>query len=97
MAWGQEIKREGISGRNFRAIERAIEAAMPELARLQLNVEDCWIEVVDIGRSPSWCCLERKTGLHSGEEASGQSPIIRLNSAKMISASYVRNLRGEQA
>jgi hypothetical protein len=43
MAWGQEIKREGISGRNFRAIE----AAMPELARLQLNVEDYWIEVVD--------------------------------------------------
>jgi hypothetical protein len=43
MAWGQEIKREGISGRNFRAIE----AAMPELARHQLNVEDYWIEVVD--------------------------------------------------
>jgi hypothetical protein len=43
MAWGQEINREGISGRNFRAIE----AAMPELARLQLNVEDYWIEVVD--------------------------------------------------
>ena len=43
VARGDEIDTDGISGRHFRAIE----AAMPELARFHLNIEDYWIEVTD--------------------------------------------------
>ena len=47
LAWTDDAVSDGISGRHFRAIE----AAMPELARNQLKVEDYWIKVVDWNES----------------------------------------------
>jgi hypothetical protein len=47
VAWTDDAVSDGISGRHFRAIE----AAMPELARNQLKVEDYWIKVVDWNES----------------------------------------------